>query len=415
MATRGLSYTEGKVNQQKIEDVISRYSEDVYGDPQPGFALLFYHFENDTLYHWLFNHTQLEATASLPLKVDSLITLENTLKFSLSIDERLNASRSIIKNELKKYRLKTNQSIPLSSQLLFPPSIRQALIGKKYLIILPILNLSSFPFALLKPWGEEKGMLIDSMSYSFAHNFTQFFQSVETNAMGYDQNYRAGKNEIQFALKDPIVCGNPSFTDLCNSRLKPLPGAEKEAMGVGKYLNTRVLIGEAARKDSVVSKMRSSNFIYLSTHGWADPESPLDSSFIALYQPGGCGFLTPREIQTMSLQNKPIVILSACQTGLGMIHEAGIVGLARGFLKAGAQSVMMSLWDVNDQETEKLMSLFVQELQMPHPFFPAEHWRQAVLKYKREGKKDMINWSSFQSFGVPYRLRGPVCLAPQKN
>lgn len=415
MATRGLSYTEGKVNQQKIEDVISRYSDDRYDDPQPEFALLFYHFENDTLYHWLFNHTQLEATASVPLKVDSLITLENTLKFSLSIDERLNVSRSVIKNERKKYRLKTNQSIPLCSQLLFPPTIRQALIGKKYLIILPILNLSSFPFALLKPWGEEKGMLIDSMSYSFAHNFTQFFQSVETNAMGYDQNYRAGKNEIQFTVKDPIVCGNPSFTDQCNNRLKSLPGAEKEAMGVGKYLNTRVLIGEAARKDSVVSKMRSSNFIYLSTHGWADPESPLDSSFIALYQPGGCGFLTPREIQTMSLENKPIVILSACQTGLGMIHEAGIVGLARGFLKAGAQSVIMSLWDVNDQETEKLMSLFVQELKTPHPFFPAEHWRQAVLKYKREGKKAMINWSAFQSFGVPYRLRGPVSLAPSKN
>ncbi len=52
-----------------------------------------------------------------------------------------------------------------------------------------------------------------------------------------------------------------------------------------------------------------------------------------------------------------------------MIHEAGIVGLARGFLKAGAQSILLSLWDVIDSETEKLMNLFVQELQVPHPFF----------------------------------------------
>lgn len=415
MATRGLSYKEGKVNQKKIEDVVSKYSEDLYGEPQPGLALLFYHFENDTLYHWLFDHNTLEATAIIPLKVDSLIAMENTLKFSLSVDEKLNASRSVFKNENKKYRLRTYQSVPIISKILFPQAISEKLIGKKFLIILPILNLSSFPFALLKPWGEEKGMLIDSMSYSFAHNFTQFFQSVENNAMSYDQNYKMKNGAFQFNLTDPIICGNPSFTDRCTNQLKALPGAEKEATEVGKILNAPVMTGIAARKDSVTAKMIASNFIYLSTHGWADPESPLDSSFIALYQPDGCGFITPREIQLMTLENKPIVILSACQTGLGMIHEAGIVGLARGFLKAGAQSVLMSLWDVNDSETEKLMNLFVQELQMPHPFFPAEHWRQAVLKYKSDGKKDAINWSAFQNFGVPYRLLGPAHLRPAEN
>ncbi len=415
MATRGLSYIEGKVNQKKIEDVVSQYSEDLHGDPQPGFALLFYHFENDTLYHWLFNHNTLEATAITLLKVDSLIAMENTLKFSLAIDEKLNASRSVFKNENKKYRLRTYQSVPIISKILLPPAISEKLIGKKYLIILPILNLSSFPFALLKPWGEEKGMLIDSMSYSFAHNFTQFFQSVEDNAMSYDQNYKLKNGTFQFNLTKPIICGNPSFTDRCTDQLKALPGAEKEATEVGRFLNAPVLTGTAARKDSVTARMITSNFIYLSTHGWADPESPLDSSFIALYQPDGCGFITPREIQSITLKNKPIVILSACQTGLGMIHEAGIVGLARGFLKAGAQSVLMSLWDVNDAETEKLMNLFVQELQVPHPFFPSEHWRQAVLKYKSNGKKDAINWSAFQNFGVPYRLIGPAGLLPVEN
>ena len=415
MATRGLSYSEGKVNQKKIEDVVSKYSEDHYGEPQPGLALLFYHFENDTLYHWLFNHNTLEATAIIPLKVDSLIAMENTLKFSLSVDEKLNANRSVFKNENKKYRLRTYQSVPIISKIFFPDAISQKLIGKKYLIILPILNLSSFPFALLKPWGEEKGILIDSMSYSFAHNFTQFFQSVENNDMSYDQNYKMKNGVFQFNLSEPIICGNPSFTDRCTDKLKALPGAEKEATEVGRFLNARVMTGTAARKDSVTVKMITSNFIYLSTHGWADPEFPLDSSFIALYQPGGCGFVTPREIQSMTLENKPIVILSACQTGLGMIHEAGIVGLARGFLKAGAQSVLMSLWDVNDSETEKLMSLFIQELQVPHPFFPAEHWRQAVLKYKRDGKKDAINWSAFQNFGVPYRLLAPARLQPMRN
>ncbi len=412
MATRGLSYHEGKVNKNKIANVIREYGEDHTGNPQP-VALLFYHFESDTLYHWLFNANGLEVTYHLPITIDSLITLENTLKFSLSIDEKLNQSnRSVIKNQNKKYRLHTIQSTPLISTIFFPLPIAEKLVGKRHLIILPILNVSSFPFALLKPWGDKNGMLIDSLSYSFAHNFTQFFQSVEKNAMGYDLNYTEKKEGYQFRLKDPLIGGNPAFTDSCTNGLPQLPGAESETLKVAELLHTSPLINSAVIKDSVISRMRDSNFIYFATHGWADPESPLDKSFIALNQPDGCGYLTPREIQSMELRQKPIVVLSACQTGLGMIHEAGIVGLARGFLKAGAQSVLMSLWDVNDLETEKLMNLFVQELKQPHPFFPAEHWRQAVLKYKIRKETDPINWSAFQNFGVPYRLLGPVELVP---
>lgn len=409
MATRGLSYSEGMVNQRKIQNIVREYSRDGQGKPHAGFGLLFYHFENDTLYHWLFNHETLEATASLPLQVDSLISLENTLKFSLNIDAML-ASRAAYVNTNRKYRLRTYESVPIISQVLFPEAIRNKLAGKRHLIILPILNLSSFPLALLKPWGESKGMLIDSMSYSFAHNFTQFFQSVEKNDMSYDRNYKVIDDGFKFILKSPIICGNPTFQDVCTKQLEPLPGAEREAKQVGTLLNVRPRTGRAAFKQLVLDILTESNFVYLATHGWADPNHPLDSSFIALNGGSGCGFVTPREIQSLALAEKPIVILSACQTGLGMIHEAGIVGLARSFLKAGSQSVLMSLWNVNDEETERLMSLFVEELKTPHPFFPAEHWRQAVLKYRSNRNTDAINWSAFQNFGVPYPLRGPVSI-----
>jgi CHAT domain-containing protein len=70
----------------------------------------------------------------------------------------------------------------------------------------------------------------------------------------------------------------------------------------------------------------------------------------------------------------------------------------------------MSLWNVNDAETEKLMTLFAAELLKPHSFFPAEHWRQTVLQYKRSGGTDPLNWAAFQTFGVPYRLKGPVAI-----
>jgi CHAT domain-containing protein len=415
MATRGLSYSEGKVNKQKIENVILQYCRQSDGKINSTFGLLFYHFESDTLYHWLFNAQGVEATARLPVTSDSLINLENTIKFSLNVDAML-ANRGVYKNTQRKYRLRTYESIPIISDILFPESIRQKLKGKQHLVILPILNLSSFPYAMLKPWGEKHGTLIDSMSYSFAHNFTQFFQSVERNAMSYDANYASGNHGIQFELINPIICGNPAFTDSCTQKLNQLPGAEREVKWVGELLNVAVLTGDDARRQTVLDQIETSNFIYLATHGWADPENSLDKSFIALSGGDECGYITPREIQGMNLRGKPIVILSACQTGLGMIHEAGIIGLARGFLKAGSQSVIMSLWNVNDEETEKLMILFAEELKKPYPFFPAEHWRQAVLKYKSNKKADPLNWSAFQQFGVPYRLVGSVKLgaAPSK-
>ncbi len=410
MASRGLSYSEGKVNKQKIENVVRQYCRQSDGRINSTFGLLFYHFEKDTLYHWLFNHTGLEATARLSVTADSLIGLENTMRFSVNVDAKL-AGRGVYKNTQQKYRLRTFQSVPIVSDILFPETIRQKLIGKKHLLILPILNLSSFPYAMLKPWGDNHGVLIDSMSYSFAHNFSQFFQSVERNSMNYDANYKRVNEGFQFELVNPIVCGNPLFSDSCTTDLKQLPGAEREVKRVGKLLNVPVLTGRDANRQKVLDQFETSNFIYLATHGWADPDNSLDKSYIALSGGDECGYITPREIQELSLEGKPIVILSACQTGLGMIHEAGIIGLARGFLKAGSQSVIMSLWNVDDEETEKLMVLFAEELKNPLPFFPADHWRQAVLKYKSTRNADAVNWSAFQQFGVPYKLAGSVKLS----
>jgi CHAT domain-containing protein len=310
MATRGLSYNEGKVSQNKIEDVVYAYSQKSDGTVDKTLGLLFYHFENDTLYHWLFNYEKLEATASLPLTIDSLIALENTIKFSLKIDAAL-ATRAAYSNN-KKFRLRSYEALPLAATVLFPAPIQKALIGKRHLIILPILNLSSFPFAMLKPWGTEQGTLIDSLSFSFAHNFTQFFQSVERNAMSYDGNYTRTADQYSFQLKDPLVVGNPAFMDSCTRNLEQLPGAEREAKRVAELMHMPAWTGQAANRNFVLDKVTSSNFVYLATHGWADPDKPLDGSFIALSGGQDCGYLTPRQIQSLELAGKPIVILSAC-------------------------------------------------------------------------------------------------------
>ncbi len=80
------------------------------------------------------------------------------------------------------------------------------------------------------------------------------------------------------------------------------------------------------------------------------------------------GFLTAKEISQLDLRGLELVVLSACQTGLGDVSGEGVFGLQRGFKKAGAQSILMSLWEVNAYSTKLLMTEFcknVFEKKMP--------------------------------------------------
>lgn len=70
------------------------------------------------------------------------------------------------------------------------------------------------------------------------------------------------------------------------------------------------------------------------------------------------GILTALEISQLDLRGLDLVVLSACQTGMGDISSDGVFGIQRGFKKAGANSILMSLWDVNDEATQILMTNF---------------------------------------------------------
>lgn len=91
------------------------------------------------------------------------------------------------------------------------------------------------------------------------------------------------------------------------------------------------------------------------------------------------GILTAYEISQMNLSNTELVVLSACQTGLGEIDaNEGVYGLQRAFKIAGAKYLMMSLWKVSDQTTGELMMDFyqqwlVQGLDIPEAFRTAQH------------------------------------------
>lgn len=74
------------------------------------------------------------------------------------------------------------------------------------------------------------------------------------------------------------------------------------------------------------------------------------------------GILTAQEISQLNLQHLQLTVLSACQTGTGMLQEDGVFGVQRGFKKAGAHTLVMSLWSVNDAATKTMMTTFYEGL-----------------------------------------------------
>lgn len=74
------------------------------------------------------------------------------------------------------------------------------------------------------------------------------------------------------------------------------------------------------------------------------------------------GILTAKELSRLDFRGLDLVVLSACQMGLGDITSEGVFGLQRGFKKAGAQTLLMSLWKVDDTATLLLMTEFYNKL-----------------------------------------------------
>jgi CHAT domain-containing protein len=106
------------------------------------------------------------------------------------------------------------------------------------------------------------------------------------------------------------------------------------------------------------------------------------------------GILTAYEISQMNLSNTELVVLSACETGLGDIQgNEGVYGLQRAFKIAGAKYLIMSLWQVPDKQTSLLMTTFYKKWLEEKMKIPAAF--RAAQKELREAGLDPYQWAGF--------------------
>ena len=141
-----------------------------------------------------------------------------------------------------------------------------------------------------------------------------------------------------------LVAGNPRGD---------LEHAGREAQKVAKKLGTEPLIESQATKKAVLERLSDASIVHLATHAYFAPGSPLDSGIVL-----ADGVLTAREVMSHRLQ-ADLLVLSACQTGMAeALGGDELAGLAQAFLQAGARSLVVSLWSVNDPATAALMTAF---------------------------------------------------------
>jgi CHAT domain-containing protein len=116
--------------------------------------------------------------------------------------------------------------------------------------------------------------------------------------------------------------------------------------------------------------------------------------------------LTAEDVTGLDLLDTELVVLSACETGLGEVHVGeGVFGLRRAFTVAGTKTLVMSLWKVPDRQTRDLMTLFYEDLLQGKPRIEA--LREAQLQMRTRHPQPFY-WGAFICQGEAGPLRASV-------
>lgn len=192
---------------------------------------------------------------------------------------------------------------------------------------------------------------------------------------------RAGR-ETMLAVGNPNL-RNPAF------RLVHA-GAEAQAVRA-LFPQGDVWLEDAATEEAVYTKASGADILHFACHGEPNPDNPMLSALRLAPDPDNDGYLHAGEV--FDLELKPsLVVLSACNSGVGNVSSGNeLMGLTRSFFYAGAQSIVASLWFVDDRSTSELMQAFYRNLGAMNT---AEALRQAKLEIKAK-YPDPIHWAPF--------------------
>jgi CHAT domain-containing protein len=186
--------------------------------------------------------------------------------------------------------------------------------------------------------------------------------------------------------------------------LVPLAGTQKEVSRISRLVNTTVYTGLEATEENFRKDAEKYDILHLAMHAFINDSLPAFSS-LAFAQTDSSdvlnnGLLNTSDIYNLKLQ-AALTVLSACNTGMGKLRKGeGIMSLARGFLYAGCPSIIMSLWEVEDNSGTEIISSFYKNLKRGKA--KDEALRMAKLEYLENANSRMAHphyWLGFVSIG----------------
>ena len=249
-----------------------------------------------------------------------------------------------------------------------------------------------------------------------------------------DLHLRKIKKKQLIAANNATMFGNPTFYLTASTRrdIASLPGTEKEVDELDALLKKNGWLTneyvEVSASEEQVKNLISPKIFHIATHGFYTPtitqdefadlteseammtENPLLKTGLLLTGAGDImnknkynynlesGILTAYEAMSLNLDQTDLVVLSACETGLGDISNGeGVYGLQRAFLVAGAKVLIMSMFKVDDEATQKLILSFYRK------WLATNNLRQSFVNAKKELRIDYPEpyyWGTFMMIGL---------------
>ena len=199
-----------------------------------------------------------------------------------------------------------------------------------------------------------------------------------------------------------LLVGDPWVQEVVyeGRTLAQLEWAEKEVQMIGEILQTEPLVGKQATKDEVLTRISSVALVHIAAHG------KMETGEIALAPNTTRSSVNPaREDYLLTMKDvlkarikARLVVLSCCHSARGEVKSEGVVGIARAFLGAGARSVLVTLWAIDDEATMEFMKVFYQQL--VHGRSASEALNEAMKSMRESDRFNAVKyWAPFVLIG----------------
>ncbi len=295
-------------------------------------------------------------------------------------------------------------------------TIYQKLIGSanpeainKNLIIIPDNILSYIPFeALAQSKNEHAPSSYLDIDYLNDHYST--FYSYSANLLletSKDKKLKLSNPALTIAPEygqsgSSLLANNKPFLANSRSSLSPLPFAKEEAELVSRVTGGTNLLGHEATEEKFILASPDYQILHLAMHTLIDDKNPLFSKLVFSSDSLESGFLTTNEIFSLKL-NAKMTVLSACSSGEGELNNGeGVLSLARSFFYAGCPSLVMTLWNVDDNAGLSLMHYYYKYLKRGYSKPRAMQLaKKSYLSEVPPEKQHPFYWANYICIGNP--------------